>query len=368
MAYVANLIKWYAAQRSGEGRVGLERIRAGTLALGDWLKGQNYVGVDVAVGNPPKQLSTVLGFSLTGWVNLHTASGEPQFLREAEQCLERLLAMQTPEGAWLFPYRFRNNRPDFPYACESFMTLRALLHYCEHVEPDQQVARSIQRGIHFLVENIGCEAGIFWYSAADRITVPNVSSLAANVFARASRVLNNHRYLEQAKVLADYCIDQQTEEGAYPYFGGGDMVYVPYHALEIWELQEANEVIHSEKITDSTNRGVDYLTNYFRTRGYLSRSTEQGFRHTYLFKTPLWGARAYLVKKDPANSLKHFAHAVSLFQFPRKPCYFYLLHRTRLSGFSIDFPILRSTFIRYNASCFEVGSRLLLKAPGERMC
>lgn len=366
MTSVMNLIKWYRARLSGGQRLSLRGIRARVINLGNWLKERNYIGFDVRADAPPREISTVYGFGLNGWINLYRLSGQEAFLREAEACLERLLATQTLEGVWLFPYPFRNNSANFPYACENFMTLRALFYYWEHVERSPRVVQSIQVCMDFLIESIGYEGGIFWYSSADRIKVPNISSMAANAFARAYLVLGDGRYIKQAKIFADYCVDKQSSDGAYPYFEGKDMVYVPYHALETWELQEANDVIKSDRIEKSTNQAMIYLTDCFRTRGYTSYSTGRSIRHTYLFKTPLWGAKAYLSKRDLTSASKHLGRALSIFQSPGRACYFYILRRIGVTGLALEYPVLCSTFIRYNASCFEIGTSLLLQAQEDQ--
>jgi len=359
MSPVRDLVAWYKRRSSRGVGLDLAAIRARVLALGAWLKEQDYIGSDVKVGYLPKEISTVLGFALMGWVNLYQSLNESEYLDNAEACLLRLLSTQTAEGAWLFPYPFRQNPSDFPYACENLMTARALLHYCERIRPEDRVLGSIRRVLEFLCEGIGYEGGVFWYSSRDRIKVPNVSSMAANVFARAHRLLGVERYLQLSRQFADYCLDKQNTEGAYPYFADQEMVYIPYHALELWEMHEANEVFGDPRIDDSTDRALTYLSLYLERRGYRSTNLDGGRHYVYLFKTPLWGARAYMSKGQLASALKHLGQAMAIFQHPGQPFHFYMLRKADLLGCSITYPILGSPFIRYNASCFEIGSRLL---------
>ncbi len=360
MALAFDFVRWYVARLASAKKLSWEYITERVLALSDWLRQRDYIGYDVRVGNPPRTMSTVLGSCLMGWINLYRLSSEDRYLREGEQCLERILAMQRPEGSWLFPYRFRSNPADFPYACENFMTLRALFHYMDHIGTDERVVRSVRLALDFLVDSIGYEGGVFWYSSADKIRVPNISSMASNAFARATLLFDEDRYLKQARVFAEYCVESQGSNGAYPYYVDDPMVYIPYHALETWELQEANEVIHSDEILASTSRARDYLDSYLRLHGYASYNTDIGRRQRQLFKTPLWIAKAFLAKEDYVRALEHFARALTIFRVPGKAYYFYILYRICLAGLIVECPILPSAFIRYNASCFEIGSSLIL--------
>jgi len=61
-------MRWYKTQLLIEYiRPSLEDIRDLTLNLGNWLKDQRYMGKDVKITNPSKEMSTVYSFSLIGW-------------------------------------------------------------------------------------------------------------------------------------------------------------------------------------------------------------------------------------------------------------------------------------------------------------
>ncbi|MEM2914917.1 MAG: hypothetical protein QXH91_05925, partial [Candidatus Bathyarchaeia archaeon] len=79
------------------------------------------------------------------------------------------------------------------------------------------------------------------------------------------------------------------------------------------------------------------------------------------FKTPLWGAKAYLAYGDYKKAFIHFRNAINLFKVPSENCYFYYIRKLSLGGINLHYPVINSIFIRYNASCFEIGSALLFK-------
>lgn len=354
---ISKLLKWYSFSKR---ELSIDNIKDEILNLGKWIRNRRYIGVDLDISNAPKEISTVYGFSLVGWINLYNLFKSRKYLKEADYCLEKILSMQTTEGGWLFPYRFRNNPPNFPYACENFMTIESLFQYYKHVKQKKSILKSIEKAILFLVEHIGYEEGIFWYSSTDKINVPNISSMAANVFAKAYLMLNDTSYLEKAKTFANYCIINQTKEGAFPYFEGEDLVYIPYHALETWELKEANEVLKNKKIEKSVRSAMGYLTKHFKNSHYSSFNIHKNLS-SILFKTPLWGAKTYLMYGDYEKAFSHFKNSLLLFRVPNKPYYLYFIRKLTIAQFNLYYPIINSVFMRYNASCFEVGSSLLLR-------
>lgn len=358
------LIGWYRARRH-ERKDEAAGIEEKVLQLGEWLKGRDYKGADVDVWNPWTRLSTTYGFSLIGWLNLYGRYANERYLAEAEHCLDRLLSLQGADGSWLFPYAFGGNPSNFPYACENFMTLRALFRYCEEIGPERAVAQRINKALKFMTENIGYDDGIFWYSPSHRYIeeIPNISSMAASTFAKAYLMLNDSKFLKRAQEFATYCVSKQTEEGAFVYLAGEDTVYVPYHALEVSELKEANEILERKNIAKAIAAGVAYLGRHFQQYHYSSHNTDRGIS-VVLFKTPLWMARAYLVCESLQTAVRHYKNAIDLFAIPDEPHYFSMVLQVRLGGRGFYYPALRSSFMRYNASCFEIGSELLRKYQG----
>jgi len=359
---VSNMLKWYKNQlfRSiKQSELSLEEIKAAVLNLGNWLKDQRYKGKDVSITNSPERISTSYSFSLIGWMNLYKLYGKEFYLEEAKHCLHKILEEQQPDGEWLFPYKFRNNPAYFPYACENFMTLESLLSWWHDIEQRSDISKSIEKNLMFLRDYVGYSRGAFWYSPTDKIKVPNVSSMAANVFGKAYILFNDKNYLRYTIDFVNYCISNQTPKGAFPYFEGKHKVYIPYHALEIWELKEANMIINSKKVNEALRKATEYLTHHFQVYSYSSYNVLSIFS-IYMLKTPLWAAKAYLAMGDFLSALKHFSRAVYLFEVPRKPYFFNYIECFLIKQNAIPLrPILSSVFIRYNASCFEIGSRLL---------
>jgi len=340
----------------------LEDIMLITLNLGNWLKKNKYLGKDVKINNPIKEMSTVYSFSLIGWINLYNLYKKKSYLDEAKYCLKKILKEQKSNGEWLFPYALRNNPEYYPYACENFMTLKSLFMYWNSIEKRKDIRRSIRKNLNFLLNYIGNDEGVFWYSPKDKIKVPNISSMASNIFAKAYILFNDVNYLKLADKFIKYCITNQATNGAFHYFEGESLVYIPYHALEIWELKEANTILNSKAIESSLRKAIKYLTEYFKEYSYSSNNLDKKFI-TVIFKTPLWATEAYLAMDDYFSALKHFKKAVCLFQVPGKPYFFnYIMGLLLKNTFIPIWPKLRSVFMRYNASCFEIGSKLLLKS------
>jgi hypothetical protein len=366
---ITKLSRWYSFRFYNRQELAIDDIKEEILNLGKWLKNQEYIGIDVDISNPPKEISTVYGCGLVGWINLYKLFKSKAYLKEADHCLEKILSLQTDEGSWLFPYAFRNNLPNFPYACENFMTIKSLFQYYEHIEQKKSIRESIERALLFLIEHIGYKEGIFWYSPTDKIKVPNISSMAASVFAKAYSVFDDISYLKKAETFADYCINNQTKEGAFPYFEGEALLYIPYHALETWELKESNDILQSKKIEKSIISAMEYLTLYFNDHHYASYNTDKKYS-TIMFKTPLWGSKAYIIYGDYEKAFTHFKKSLLLFRVPSETCYFYFIRKYTIGKLTFYFPIINSIFMRYNASCFEIGSALLLKSAeyGDKKC
>lgn len=328
------------------------------LNVGEWLRSNEYIGMDVRVGSPPAEFSTTLASSIGGWLNLSRYTGDPGYHAEAESCLERLTSTQTAEGGWAFPLPFRSNLAGISYSCETFMTLEPLLYHYGMLN-SRVVSACVEKGLDFLLGKVGHVNGAFWYSEADRIRIPNVSAMAANVLARASAFLDRPELLDVARASVDFCLSEQTSKGAFPYEAGQNRVYVPYHALEIWELARANEILNDARIDCSIERATEYLRGLF-SKGYDSFSSGISRRRNCLLKTPLWGARAFLYTGNRDEALCHFSSAIRTFQIPQSGAYFYSLLTFGDGVFRLRWPRFAAVFIRYNASLFEIATELLL--------
>lgn len=347
----------------------ISRIRSKTLSqevlqlklvnLGNYLKRINYLGYDGKIGNPVKEISTVYSSSLMGWYYLYLLTSNQSFLDNSHFCLERILNSQTKNGCWLFPYAFRKNPPDHPYACENFMTLRSLFFAYDNFDQSPNVKNAIERSIEFLRNQIGYKGGIFWYSRTDKIEVPNISSMAANAFSRASRIFHDSELLKQSREFADYCVKEQSGDGAYPYFANDRMIYIPYHALEMWELVEANEILNDKKIYASIERAKLFLIRYLSRFKYLSAIPSNSIRRKIIFKTPIWSAKAFLYTGEFDRALEHFYRGLMMFEDPAGDHYFYYLNDIGPRKISCKFPLFTSQFIRYNAFALEIGSSIL---------
>jgi len=351
------LIEWYK-EHIKKKEYPIEDI---VLKLGEKLKENNYEGIDVNKNYSKRNLSTVYAFCSNGWINLYKISNKKTYLAEAENCVQKILEMQTDEGVWLFPYAFRKNPPNFVYACENFMTLNALLKYYIEVEESLQIKNSIFKALKAITNKVGyTKEGCFFYSPTDKIKVPNISSMAASIFSRAGFLFKKKEFIKKAILFSNYCIKNQNADGGYRYFEENEMVYLPYHALEIWELIDANHILKSQELEQSIERALNYLKKYLSAYGYISKSNELRRRISkILFKTPLWSAKAFLKYNDIHKCNKHFKAAVTLFKIPKSFQFFYYLNEIKFNGKPIFyFPDFDSIFLRYNASCFDIGSEI----------
>ncbi len=190
-------------------------LKKEVLLLGNYLENQNYYGIDVDIRNKPEKLSTTLGFSCMGWINLYKSSEKIEYLDKADRCLAEIIkTIDSNKNLWLFPFKFRNNPKNFPYSCENFMTLEAIFYYLENIEKKEELLVLIKKILKTMIREIGfSEEGCFWYSSRDKIEVPNISSMAANVFAKAYSVFNEKEYLQKANLFANYCINNQRKDG-----------------------------------------------------------------------------------------------------------------------------------------------------------
>jgi hypothetical protein len=349
---VRDAVRWRFGQRQTRRREPsflLERM----ILLGDWLEAQDYVGIDVKPNHPPRFMATVPASALIGWLNLADVEGDAAYRRKADVGLQRILNDQKADGCWLFPYRFRKNPPDFPYACENFMTIEALMAYAARIEKTDRLLASIDQALQFLLNRVGDENGAFYYSPADKIRIPNISSMAARVFAEAAALLGKPEYAERAIRFARYCVSQQAPDGSYPYMEGASEVSVPYHALEIWELAEANRRFNDPEIARSLAEAIRFLGRTLAENGYAYFYPAKN--RAAVLKAPIWSAKAFLSMGLLDQALAHFWRGLELFGVPGAGHYFYLLQD--IHGFR--FPRLDTPYVRYNASTMEIGTSLL---------
>ncbi|MEW6443350.1 MAG: hypothetical protein AB1640_20630 [bacterium] len=339
------------------------------MKLGRFLKACDYTGLDAPLPDTPARLSTTCASAMEGWLLLYGLEKHDEFREEAIRCAELLMAEQTEQGMWLSPFPFRRNPPSHPYACENFLTLRPLIHFYDRMGREtggHRVRLAVERGLQGLVAHIGYRAdGCFWYSPTDQIEVPNISSMAAATFAEACQVLHLDHLAAPARLCAAYCVRQQRPDGGYRYFSDQEFVYVPYHALEIWELGDANQVLREQELEQSLQRAVHFMDRYLELRSYRSRDDERGRRSKLLFKTPVWMARAYLSRGRHEKAWAHLDRGMRMFGMPGGDSYYYYLREKRTLGWlRRRRPDLGSVYMRYNASCFETGCRLLAVLGG----
>ncbi len=331
------------------------------LDIGYSLTQKKYIGYDVNVRYPAKLISTVLSLSLVGWLNLFSIEKNEEYLQYANNCIDQLLTHQLDDGSWLFPYAFRNNPPEFPYSCENFMTVRPLIYALDFpINNRNKVRAAVRKNLSFLIENIGYQDGLFWYSKSDHIEVPNISSMASNTFAHASALFRDKGYLDLAYSFAKYCIKNQADDGSYPYFANQSMVYIPYHALEIWELIEANEFLKLNEVESSVENAISFLHNFIEKHGFYSKFPKKGFRHSILLKTYIWSAKASLIYGDIERGTKYYLKGLNKFLLPENDV-FYQIKEYDLVLFSFQIPKHKTKFIRYLASLFEIGTILIRK-------
>jgi|GEM_PF-3204959 hypothetical protein len=355
-----NLLFWINFQ-SNKNQITYPETVNRIIQIGEKLHNKDYLGYDVSINNPIAEISTVLSLSLVGWLNLYKLTNNEEYLENANYCIIKLLKSQNKNGSWLFPYFFRKNPANYSYACENFMTIRPLFFALEFpINHRDLVIESIRKNIDFLLKDIGYKKGIFWYSANDKIEVPNISSMAANVFSKASVLFDQKEYFYLAIDFAEYCIDQQLENGGYSYFSNDKMVYIPYHALEIWELFEANNILNKIEIEKSINFAINYLSQYFLNHGYQSRYPHKKISQSILFKTYIWAAKAFILTNHFEIGFDNFFNGLRKFSLPGDN-FFYLIREFDLKLFTISIPFFKTQYIRYHASLFETGTFLLLK-------
>lgn len=333
-----------------------ESLGAGSLKktvrnVSEYLVAHDYTGPEISPAHAPERLSTTLAAALSGWLAL--AEVEPGALAEATRCIDAIVRQQSSSGAWLFPYPFRDNGPQHPYACEMLMTLSGLLDAAETNAGGQAVQSSLQRGIRFLLEEIGwSEDGALWYSATDHIGVPNIASMAASVFARGARVLHEPSLQADALRAFDYCVRTQAADGAYPYFAGEPLVYVPYHALQLWHMCLASRSLGGE-VHSSIRDGMRWLDRFLRQCGYCPTNEKAS---PWIAKTPLWIAMANLQYGRREVALRHYLAARHLFWDQRRDVFFYTLDVQPRVRRRLD-----TVYPRYVASSFEIGAALLAR-------
>lgn len=344
---MSNYLRWRSSQ-SKQADAAYKPMSQRAFRLGEWLDQHHYCGIDVAAHYPASRISTVSAFAMVGWLNLADLTKNEVYRRKAEACLELVLEDQTAQGCWLFPYPFRKNAKDYPYSCENFMTLECLIQYANRTGQKDRASASVQKAIGYLLDYVGHDRGAFYYSAADKIRVPNISSMAARVFAESAALLQQPDHLELARTFARYCIGQQEDDGGYPYYEGQLEVCVPYHALETWELWEANKRLNDPAVAESVARAVQFLRRTLAQQGYATFAPSRG--RSQVFKTAIWSAKAFLTTGFLEEAGRHLAYGLTRHSIPETGGYFYLLR----SFFGMPMPIFSTPFIRYNASAFEI--------------
>jgi len=359
IASVSGAVEWLRGQRIGSY---VSDLRFEVRQIGMDLRDNDYKGKDVSLAAPTELIDTVLAACMEGWAHMAATTSDEVFRREEQACLRLLLSRQGEDGVWRFPYAFRDNPSGEAYACENLMIVRALLKYVDRHGGSPEVESAVDKALRFVFERIGIEGGHVQYSPHDRVSVPNVTSMAANCCALAGRLLCQAERRRLASDLAEACISEQTDDGAYPYYARGDFVYVPYHALEMAELAEANRELGQKGLDESLVRAAEFLDQHLAMNGYVSHSPARRL-DTLEFKTPIWSSRAYHALGNHRAAVEHLRKGLDMFRSPRGG-YFYFVFALRTAGRCLRYPVIESEFIRYVASAFEIAGSVLREDGG----
>jgi hypothetical protein len=225
------------------------------------------------------------GLFLQAYSILYRKTGNEFFLKKADYFYEWLANNYTKGYSgkcwgYNFPWASKEKylEPYTPSAVATGFVVNGLFEY-HKIQNKPQIKELIESACQFLdkdLEKVHFNEGVsISYTPVQKDVCYNASLLAAEVFAKASLLLNNDAYRKIAIDAVEYVISRQKEDGHWKYSldlkTGKEKHQVDFHQgyiLEsIHEIKEALK-IHKENWEKAIKKGIDfYISRQFNADG-----------------------------------------------------------------------------------------------------
>ncbi|MCS3450192.1 MULTISPECIES: hypothetical protein [Bradyrhizobium] len=287
----------------------LERVRAASDALGNWLEQNDYAGNDPyqldniisqVGGRPiigplmhfarrtlkpyhaliPKRLfqaapaivmPQALGDSLAGEARQPDSKVSRRRAARLLTLLEDTRSPLARNAAWGLPFNWGGtgkHPKHWPTTITSTIVLTGLLDAIHLLDRDRGLAL-LESGIRFMLEEAGMielpEGAYVYFGPGDTRLIINASVAAAGLLARAGRVLDRDELVALAGRAALFAVHHQNPDGSWFYAPAFrdhpvDTIIDSRHTGYIIEgLIEVNATMGDQRIADAIGRGCGYM-------------------------------------------------------------------------------------------------------------
>jgi len=228
---------------------------------------------------PKKRNPKAIALMLLGYLNLHKATQEAQYLQQAKDLADWLLANQCQgwQGAcWGYPFPWQARAFYVPYGKPNLIAtayvaraLRQLGNYSKqshYIEAANQAADFTFK--HLLITE-GNKV-YFAYIPGETALIHNANLWAAVVIAAAAKQINNQAQLSTVLAAVDYTLKAQRRDGSWLY---GDK---PYHQFvdsfhsgyNLEALAELQIILGDQRFQSAIDLGLSfYLQHCFEVTG-----------------------------------------------------------------------------------------------------
>lgn len=219
------------------------------------------------------------------WLNLYSLTGEENCLEEAKNLFDWLLDNPAkgswPGISWGYPYPWQDPGfyapAGFPNRIVTYFVGRALIHGYE-ITGEEKYLEGARKAVKFILEapRILDESDSMLclsYVPVESISmaVMDVSALCGALCAMVGRYTENENLVREARRLAGWVVDKQTDYGAWYYThpsGDSHITHDNYHTGEIVDaLLEYEKYSGDNGFHNSYLRGLDYYRQNLFTDG-----------------------------------------------------------------------------------------------------
>jgi rhamnogalacturonyl hydrolase YesR len=238
---------------------------------------QSPVNLRPLMGVTRKESTKGRGYMAAGYLFRYRTSGQPEYLRKAEACLDWLDAHKVPRFAdhsWSNHFDFSSRggsytRHDPIIVWTSLIGFAFLEAYEQTGTPRWlEIADSVCRWIMNLPRERTSQGDCLSYFAHIQCSIHNSNMLGAAMLARTARHTGNTRYVDVARSAMTYSCSRQREDGAWLYgedakYGWIDNFHTGYNldSLRCYMDSTGDETWRS-----NFQKGLDFYTRHFFER------------------------------------------------------------------------------------------------------
>jgi len=222
---------------------------------------------------------------VSNWM-LYDLLGDTRFRDIAVAGSNLILARQTPEGYWHYPFPEWRGRIATVEGCYASL---GMLHTYRHTG-EQRLLQGVEKWYAFLTKEIGFSEendtlAVRYFAGMDGLATkpfsniqrgrcPNNSTLVLMMVAEAYDATNDKNYLEHCDGLVNFLKLAQTEDGKFPYIvpykehpGKDHYLCFQYNSFQFLDLAKYYELTNDERIKPILSGLVKFLQHGLTDNG-----------------------------------------------------------------------------------------------------